>query len=96
MELIGTLPLTRNPEESFNIVVLGVVYSMRQLYNTVGFWTLDIMDEDGAPIVYGVKFVSGSFLLDQYPGVEFDLYIDSEIEPDRDNITKLQCEIYSK
>lgn len=96
MELIGTLPVTSNAEESFNIVILDVIYSMRQLWNTFGFWTLDIMDEDGNAIVYGVKLVAGINLLYQYPHIPFDLYIDQANEPTRNNITDIQIEIYEK
>lgn len=96
MEYIGVLPLTQNAEESFNIVILDVIYSMRQLWNINSFWTLDILDEDGNPIIYGVKLVAGINLLRQYPHIPFDLYLDPAIELNRTNITDLQVEIYEK
>jgi len=41
------LPLTNNPEESFNISIFETVYLCRQLWNENGFWTLDIKDASG-------------------------------------------------
>lgn len=96
MELLGTLPVTSNPDEVYNIVILDTVYSIRQLYNTRGFWTLSISDEDLNPIITGVKVVAGIFMLNQYPQIRFNLYIRDEVEPTRDNFDTLIIEVYSK
>lgn len=90
------LPLTNNPEESYSIDIFGVIYNLRQLRNTLGFWTLDIRDQDGVALVLGVKIVSGIYLLAQYPNVRFDLYSSSTTDPDRNNFNEYLLEVINK
>jgi len=90
------LSLTNNPEETFNISILNIVYSFRQLWNENGFWTLDISDSDENILVYGVKIVAGAFLLEQYPDIPFDLKNDTEIDPSRNNLNEFIIEVFNK
>ena len=84
---MSTLPLTLNPEESFQIVIFENLYNMRQLWNNSGFWTLDINDQDNAPMALGVKLVTGITLLKQYPNIRFDMKSDSLLaDPSRDDL----------
>lgn len=94
--MIGTLPLSSNPEDIYTVVILEVVYQVRQLWNTLGFWTIDILDEEGSGICTGIKLVSKSYLMQQYPSIPFDLYINHAVEPDRDNIEDIVCGVYEK
>lgn len=96
MELIGTFPTTDNPEENFNIILLDEIYNIRQLWNTLGFWTLDITDKDGIILVYGAKIVSGIFFLKQYPNIPWDLYINETTDPTRFTLGSTVIEVYSK
>lgn len=96
MELIGTLPTTLNPDETYNITILDVLYQVRQLWNTIGFWTLSFRNEDGLSLVLGVKIVSGIFISQQYPELPFDLKIDANEDPTRDNLNDFVIEVYSK
>jgi len=94
---LGELKLSSSPEEAIKVVIDEVVYDFRQLWNTLGFWTVDILTDDNTvPLVYGVKLVSGSFLLQQYVDIPFDIKIDSEVDPTRSNIENYILEIYSK
>jgi len=90
------LPLTNNPEESFRVSINEIVYNFKQLWNTIGFWTLDISDEDNNIIVSGVKLVTGEFLLRQYPQILFDLKSTSEEDPTRDNLDIFLLEVTDK
>ena len=97
MSKLGELKLNSSPEEAIKVVIDEVVYDFRQLWNTLGFWTIDILTDDNTvPLVYGVKLVSGSFLLQQYVDIPFDIKIDSEVDPTRSNIENYILEIYSK
>lgn len=96
MELIGTFPTTLNPDENFNITILDTLYQVRQLWNTLGFWTLSFKDEAGVDLVLGVKIVSGIFILQQYPELPFDIKIDANIDPTRDDLIEFVLEVYSK
>lgn len=90
------LPLTNNPEESFNISIFDIIYNFRQLWNEYGFWTLDIKDADGNVFVYGVKIIAGNLLLEQYPEIPFDLLNDTEVDPTRNTLDEFQLEVISK
>ena len=90
------LPLTNNPEETFNISIFDIIYNFRQLWNEYSFWTLDLKDADGNILVYGVKIVAGEFLLQQYPDIPFDLKNDTAIDPNRNNLDEFQLEIIDK
>ena len=90
------IPLTNNPEESFNISIFDIVYRFRQLWNEYGFWTLDINDNDGNVLIYGVKIIAGNKLLNQYPHIPFDLINNSEDDPTRNNLNEFQLEVVEK
>jgi len=90
------LPLTNNPEESFSISINEVLYNFRQLWNTYGFWTLDISDADGNVLVYGVKIITKEFILRQYPQIRFDLRSLNDNDPDRDNLSEFKLEVIDK
>jgi len=94
---LGELKLSSSPEEVIKVVIDEVVYDFRQLWNTLGFWTIDILTDDNTvPLVYGIKLVSGSFLLQQYVDIPFDVKIDSTVDPTRTTIENYILEIYSK
>lgn len=90
------LPLTNNPEETFNVSIFDIVYSFRQLWNTLGFWILDINDNDGNKLVYGIKIITGEFLLRQYPGIPFDLKSIQSLDPTRNNLNEFLLEVTEK
>lgn len=94
--LIGTRPFSDNPEDTFNIVILDVIYTFKTQRNTLGFWTLSLYNQDGDAIVLGVKIVAGSFILEPYPSLLFDIYVPGEIDPDRDNLSDYQMEVWEK
>ena len=77
------LPLTNNPEESFSVAIFNIIYNFRQLWNGIGFWTLDIKDADGNVLVYGVKLITKEYLLRQYPQIPFDLKSENATAPGR-------------
>jgi len=90
------LPLTNNPEESFNVTINDVIVNIRQLWNTYGFWTLDLKDADGNTLVLGVKTVTKVFLLKQYPHIEFDLRSTNDDDPTRNNLDSFILEVSIK
>lgn len=90
------LPLTNNPEENFTTPINSIVYAFRQLWNTLGFWTLDIIDSDGNVLVYGVVLVTQINLLSQYPQVPFDLISSTNADPTRNNLDSFLLEIVDK
>lgn len=90
------LPLTNNPEETFNISIFEVIYICRQLWNENGFWTLDIKDANGAVLIYGLKLVTQEFLLRQYPQLDFDLISAINLDPVRDNLDSFNLEVIAK
>ena len=94
---MAKLPLTLNPEETFQITIFESLYNMRQLWNTLGFWTLDIRDENSDPLAIGVKLVTGIFLLKQYPQIRFDIKSDSLLaDPGRFDLTSFVFEVTNK
>lgn len=90
------LPLTNNAEENFTTPINGVAYAFRQLWNTLGFWTLDITDSDGVVLVYGVVIVAQINLLSQYPQVPFDLVSSANADPTRNNLDSFLLAIVDK
>ena len=90
------LPFTNNPEESFSITIFGVVYNMRQLWNTLGFWTLDIADSSGATLVAGIKLMAGINITKQYPGIRFNLQSSDIADPTRYNLDSSAFEVTNK
>lgn len=90
------LPLTNNPEENFNVSISDVIYIFRQLWNEIGFWTLDIKDADGNILVYGIKIITQEYLLRQYPQIPFDLKSENETDPGRQNLESFLLEVNNK
>lgn len=90
------IPLTNNPEEIFNISIFGEIYNLRQLWNPLGFWTLDIKDSAGVAIVLGVKIITKLNLLQQYPQIAFDLISSSETDPGRQDLESFKLEVIIK
>lgn len=90
----GIIKLANSPDETFSIVINETLYTFRQMWNTLGFWTLSIFDDAGTALIHNAKLVSGIFILEQYPSIEFDLYIDTELDPQRDNITDIEIGVY--
>ena len=91
------LPLTLNPDETFQITIFGNLYNMRQLWNTLGFWTLSIRDENGESLVLGIKLVTGIFLLKQYPQIRFDIKSESVLaDPIRSDLNTFVFEVTDK
>ena len=90
------LKLENNPEEIFNIVIFGYLYQFRQLWNTKGFWTLDISQSDGTVLIHGVKIIAGAYLLSQYPHIRFDLKNNDTIDPKRFTLDSFTIEIINK
>jgi len=90
------LPLTNNSEENFNISIFDIIYIFRQLWNEIGFWTLDIKDADGNILVYGVKIITQEFLLQQYPQIPFDLKSKNENDPGRQDLELFLLEVNNK
>lgn len=95
-ELQGTFTLSLNAEEEFNSIILDSVYIFRQLRNTLGYWSLSVSDEDGNPLVLGVKIVAGSFIFEPYANVPFDIYVPGNVDPTRNNLNEFVLEIWSK
>jgi len=90
------LPLTNNPEENFNVSIFDIVYIFRQLWNGIGFWTLDIKDVDGNVLVSGVKLITKEYLLRQYPQIPFDLKSENETDPGRLDLESFLLEVTDK
>lgn len=90
------LPLTNNPSETFSINIFDTVYNIRQLWNTLGFWTIDISDVDNNPLAYGVKIVAKTKLLRQYPHIRFELESTTESDPARNNLDEFILTVTDK
>lgn len=96
MSKLGEIKLSSSPEETITTVIEDTVYNIRQLWNTLGFWTIDVLTEDSITLVTGIKLISGLFLLEQYTNIHFDIKIDSVVDPTRFNIEDYVLEVYSK
>ena len=91
------LPLTNNPEEDFRVPLFDIIYNFRQLWNSnYSFWTLDIRDNDGNVLVYGVKLVTRHPILEQYPQIPFELESSSDTDPGRYDASTFNLEVTSK
>ena len=90
------LPLTTNPSESFNFNVNGEIYKFKQKWNTLGYWTLDILNLDGVVFAYGIKLVTRTNLLLQYADIPFDLRSERLNDPDRNNLNEFELQISVK
>lgn len=95
---MSKLPLTLNPEESFQIVIFEKLYNINQLWNTFGnYWSLNIYDQDNNPLVLGIKLVTGITLLKQYPKIRFDIKSDSLlVDPTRFDLDTFIFNIINK
>ena len=91
-----TFPLSLNPEETFSITILGVVYNCRQQWNTLGYWTLSFSDVDNLPIVLGVAIVAGLDILAPHPSLPFGLRLTTDTELTRENVLDLTLEVTAK
>lgn len=94
MVKLGIFKLSNSPEDVFNIVIEDVVYTFKTQRNTLGFWTLGISKEDGTVLVYSVKIVAGSFLMNPYPQVPFDIYVPGDVDPTRQNLNEFEMEVW--
>ena len=90
------IPFTNNPSETFTIEIYGIVYQIRQLWNTIGFWTIDIGEVDGTCLVAGVKIVAKTRLLEQYPELPFELESTTETDPGRDDLSEFVLVVTEK
>lgn len=90
------LPLTNNPEESFNISIDDLIYTFRQLWNEYGFWTIDVSNADGVILVYGVKIITKELILKQYSQIPFDLISDNEFDPARLTLDSFLLDVVDK
>ncbi len=52
------LPLTNNPSETFSFNINDTIYKFKQMWNSQGFWTLDILDINDNAFINGVKLVT--------------------------------------
>jgi len=89
------LPLTNNPEATFNVVIFDNLYTFRQLWNEYGFWTLDISNTDGDILILGVKVITKINLLRQYPGFGFKLISENESDPGRYDLESFDLGVLS-
>lgn len=90
------LPLTNNPSESFSFSINGTIYKFRQIWNTQGFWTLDILDINDNAFIFGVKLVTKTNLLFMHPSIPFDLRSGRDNDPLRDTLNQFELEILEK
>ena len=90
------LPLSNNPSETFSFNINDSVFKFRQMWNTQGFWTLDIADINNVSFVNGVKIVTKENLLAMHPSVSFDLRSNRDNDPTRDNLNEFELEILEK
>lgn len=96
MEKIGEINFSGNPADTFNMVVLDVIYTFKTQLNTLGFWTVTVSDEDGVVIVAGVKILAVSYIFEPYPSLPFDFYVAGLEDPARDNLNTFVIEVWSK
>lgn len=94
--MLGIMTLSDNPEDTFITSILDSVYTIKTQRNTLGFWTLGVFNEDGTPLVYSVKIVAGSHILEPYANIPFDLYIPGDSDPTRTNLSSFAVEVLEK
>jgi len=90
------LPLTNNPSETFSFNIDGIIYKFKQMWNTQGFWTLDILDINDNAFIHGVKIVTKENLLFMHPGIPFDLRSERTNDPLRDTLNQFELEVLDK
>lgn len=60
------IPLTPD-NQYFQVSLGGVNYSLRIVWRDVAGWIMDVSDNAGNAILFGVPLVTGVDLLEQYP-----------------------------
>lgn len=95
-DLLGTFILKDSPEDNFNLTVDEILYVFKSRWNNNGFWTLDIYDQNKNIIVAGIKLVAGINLCDQYPEINFNILIDTDDDPTRDDLELFPLQFYTK
>jgi len=90
------LPLSNNPSESFSFNINGTIFKFRQIWNTEGFWTLDILDINDNAFIFGVKLVTKTNLLNMHPGIPFDLRSERDNDPLRNDLDQFALNILDK
>jgi hypothetical protein len=90
------LPLTNNPSETFSFNINGTVYKFRQIWNTLGFWTIDILDINDDAFVNGVKIVTKENLLEPHTAIPFDLRSERANDPTRNNLNEFELEVVER
>jgi len=90
------LPLTNNPSETFSFNINGTIYKFKQVWNSLGFWTLDVLDINDNAFIYGVKIVTKENLLSMHPAIPFDLRSERYDDPGRYNLDEFELEIIEK
>ena len=95
-DYLGQYILRESPEDNFSMTVDDVFYNFRQLWNTNGFWTIDIFDSDNVIIISGIRLVAGIYLLNQYPALRFNILIDTDTDPTYENLELYPLKFYTK
>ena len=90
------LPLSNNPAETFTFNINDVIYKFEQKWNTLGFWTISILDINDNELILGVKLVTRENLLFMHPSIPFDLRSERDTDPTRDNLSEFALEIIVK
>ena len=90
------LPLTNKPSETFSFNINNTIYKFKQMWNTEGFWTLDILDINDNAFINGVKIVTKTNLLFMHPNIPFDLRSERNNDPTRDNLNQFELVILEK
>jgi hypothetical protein len=96
LQYYNTILFSGEPEEFYSLIIDERVYDFRKLWNTLGFWTLSVMDANKKEIVNGVKLVSGVFIFKQYSQIDFDLIFDYKKDPERDTLKNMIAKVYIK
>jgi len=90
------MQFTNDPHQKFASVIDGIKYDFELKYNAgYDFWSMYIL-LDGATLVAGVKLVSKTNLLAQYPGIPFEMYSQYEEDANGENITEFIIDVSLK
>lgn len=95
-DFLGTYTLRNSAEDTFSLTIDEILYVFRQVWNTNGFWILDVFDQNRVVIISGIRLVAGINLCDQYPEIRFNMLIDTDTDPTRDNLDLYPIEFYTK
>ena len=77
MAISYQIPLIPGTAQSFTVGIDGITYAMTLTWNMAeNLWVLDIADEAGKPLVYGISLAAGINLVGQYAylGLTFILF----------------------